>query len=140
VRAAAVAVQNGPPVWLGDAQKMAKKLCEKIFPPSAPVLNTSIGGCHRTVWFRRTKIRMYLGHAFSHASARMDVGLWVLHIFGVFRTGALVSRFILAHRAAGNGRRKIAMALTVEGFPTKTGAPWSPQAIRTILEREKPAA
>lgn len=46
-------------------------------------------------------------------------------------------RFMLAYRAAGNGRRKIAAALTAEGFPTKTGAPWSPQAVGNILRREK---
>jgi DNA invertase Pin-like site-specific DNA recombinase len=46
-------------------------------------------------------------------------------------------RFIITHRAAGNGRRKIAAALTANGFPTKTGAPWSPQAVGNILRREK---
>jgi hypothetical protein len=46
-------------------------------------------------------------------------------------------RFIRTHRAAGNGRRKIAAALTLNGFPTKTGVPWSPQAVGAILRREK---
>lgn len=46
-------------------------------------------------------------------------------------------RFLLAQRAAGNGRRKIATALTAKGFPTKTGAPWSPQAVGSILRRQK---
>lgn len=46
-------------------------------------------------------------------------------------------RFILAQREVGHGSRKIAAALTLEGFPTKTGASWSPQAIGSILRREK---
>lgn len=45
-------------------------------------------------------------------------------------------RFIQAQRASGHGRRKIAAALTTAGFPTKTGAPWSPQAVGNILRRE----
>ncbi|MBU6482598.1 MAG: recombinase family protein [Nitrospirae bacterium] len=45
-------------------------------------------------------------------------------------------RFMLAHSAAGNGRRKIAAALTAKNFSTKTGAPWSPQAVGSILRRE----
>jgi site-specific DNA recombinase len=46
-------------------------------------------------------------------------------------------RFMVAYRVAGNGRRKIAAALTAERFTTKTGAPWSPQAVGSILRREK---
>lgn len=45
-------------------------------------------------------------------------------------------RFMLAHKAAGLGRRKIAAALTAHGFPTKTGVSWSPQAVGSILRRE----
>ncbi len=36
------------------------------------------------------------------------------------------------------GRGRIAATLTARGVPTKTGAPWSPQAIRNILGRENP--
>jgi site-specific DNA recombinase len=46
-------------------------------------------------------------------------------------------RFMLAHKTAGNGRRKIAAALTAKRFTTKTGAPWSHQAVGNILRREK---
>ncbi len=46
-------------------------------------------------------------------------------------------RFMLTLRAAGKGRRKIAAALTAQGFATKTGAPWSPQAVGSILRREQ---
>jgi DNA invertase Pin-like site-specific DNA recombinase len=46
-------------------------------------------------------------------------------------------RFMLAQRAAGNGRRKIASAMTAHGFLTKTGVSWSPQAVGNILRREK---
>lgn len=37
----------------------------------------------------------------------------------------------------GLGWRRIAATLTERGVPTKTGAPWSPQAIGAILKREQ---
>lgn len=37
--------------------------------------------------------------------------------------------------AEGVGRRRIAAALTAEGIGSKTGAPWSPQAVKRILDR-----
>lgn len=40
-------------------------------------------------------------------------------------------------RRLGKGRRTIAAALATQGFPTKTGAQWSPQAVGNILRREK---
>lgn len=43
---------------------------------------------------------------------------------------------ILALKGAGNGRRRIAAALSQRGIPTKTGTAWSPQAIGAILQRE----
>lgn len=46
-------------------------------------------------------------------------------------------RFILALQAEGKGRRKIAMALMVAGIPTKTGAPWSPQAVGSTIRRDR---
>lgn len=46
-------------------------------------------------------------------------------------------QFMLTQRTAGNGRRKIAAAMTAHGFPTKTGVSWSPQAVGNILRREK---
>jgi DNA invertase Pin-like site-specific DNA recombinase len=39
-------------------------------------------------------------------------------------------------RAEGLGRRRIAAALATHGIPTKTGAPWSPQAVAQILRRD----
>ena len=45
-------------------------------------------------------------------------------------------RFMVVHKEAGNGRRKIAAALTAKRFTTKTGAPWSHQAVGNILRRE----
>lgn len=43
-------------------------------------------------------------------------------------------------RRLGKGRRTIAAALAHQGFPTKTGARWSPQAVGNILRREKAMA
>lgn len=37
----------------------------------------------------------------------------------------------------GLGRRRIAAALVAHGILTKTGAPWSPQAVAQILRRER---
>ncbi len=46
-------------------------------------------------------------------------------------------RFMLAQQATGLGRRKIAAALTAHGLPTKTGVPWSHQAVGAILRRRQ---
>ena len=45
-------------------------------------------------------------------------------------------RLILALRKTGNGRRRIAAALSKQGIATKTGTAWSPQAVGAILKRE----
>lgn len=44
-------------------------------------------------------------------------------------------RVIWALRQEGLGRRRIAATLTARGIPTKTGAPWRPQAVGRILKR-----
>ncbi|WHZ16637.1 MAG: hypothetical protein OJF52_003487 [Nitrospira sp.] len=44
-------------------------------------------------------------------------------------------RLINTLRLKGMGRRRIAARLNAEGVPTKTGAPWSHQAIGGILKR-----
>ena len=44
-------------------------------------------------------------------------------------------QLISSLRARGLGHRRIAAQMNAEGIPSKTGAPWSPQAIGGILRR-----
>jgi len=45
-------------------------------------------------------------------------------------------RQMLELRESGHGARRIAAALVARATPSKTGAPWSPQAVTMILKRE----
>lgn len=48
-------------------------------------------------------------------------------------------RLIQSLRQKGLGRRRIAATLIARGITSKTGAPWSPQTVGTILKREAKA-